>query len=340
MAARRVWLLALALGDGRGLKGPGMRRRALSSLSGALSRVGGSNSLRLRVGGVPEHFNTPWHTAAAKGLFEAAGLSVEWTDFPGGTGAMATALSDGDLDVAIGLTEGLVAAIHRGNPARLLGTYVSTPLLWGVHAHASDPSLHSMADMCESTSYAISQMGSGSHLMACVDAHARGIDPKALQLYTAGDLRGARSALESGFADVFMWEKFTTKHLVDSGEWRRIGVVPTPWPCFSIAAPEHTLAECGEALLTMLQVVRSEARALRASKECAKTIGLMYGQHEVDIVEWLDGMQWSVQPVVSHDMLSRVMHALADASLLERDELLPPAALVSHLTEDAEPGEA
>ena len=30
----------------------------------------------------------------------------------------------------------------------------------------------------------------------------------------------------------------------------------------------------------------------------------------------------------------------AGASLLERDELLLPAALVSHLTEDGEPGQA
>ena len=31
----------------------------------------------LRVGGVPEHFNTPWHTAHAAGRFDELGLQVD-----------------------------------------------------------------------------------------------------------------------------------------------------------------------------------------------------------------------------------------------------------------------
>jgi len=80
----------------------------------------------IRVGGVPEHFNAPWHTAAAQGHFDAAGFEVEWTDFPGGTGAMTNALRAGEIDIALALTEGLVADLHlRETTAyKLLGTYV------------------------------------------------------------------------------------------------------------------------------------------------------------------------------------------------------------------------
>ena len=124
--------------------------------------------------------------------------------------------------------------------------------------------------------YAISRKGSGSHLMACVDAHARGVDPRALALEVVGSLDGARKALRDEEADVFMWEKFTTKFLVDAGEWRRIGEVPTPWACFSIAASDAALSESGDQLLTMLEIVKAEAKALQASADCTKTIGLMY----------------------------------------------------------------
>ena len=40
----------------------------------------------------------------AQGLFAAAGVDVEWTDYPGGTGAMTKALNDNEIDVALLLT--------------------------------------------------------------------------------------------------------------------------------------------------------------------------------------------------------------------------------------------
>ena len=312
-------------------------RRPLGSLATrSLATLAGSASAglpRVRVGGVPEHFNTPWHTAASKGLFAVAGLSVEWVDFPGGTGAMNEALHKGEIDVALALTEGLVTGLHRGNPSKLLGTYVASPLTWGVHVNANS-SFQSMADLSGAV-YAVSRMGSGSHLMACVDAHARGVAPPELEVVKSLD--GARIALRDDMAHVFMWEKFTTKFLVDSGEWRRVGEVDTPWPCFSICATNEALETKSELLLAMLNVVRTEARDLRASADCAKTIGLMYAQHEVDIVEWLGGVRWCIRPVVSHATLNHVMESLVAANVLERDELLPPEQLVSHLCADEDP---
>lgn len=107
---------------------------------------------------------------------------------------------------------------------------------WGVHVSAS--SKWSDASELEHATYAVSRLGSGSHLMAMVDAQQRGWSAEALKFEIVGNLQGARSALAEGKADAFMWEKFTTKHLVDSGEWRRIGEVLTPWPCFSLAATD------------------------------------------------------------------------------------------------------
>ena len=57
--------------------------------------------------------------------------------------------------MALALTEGLVTDLHRGNPSKLLGTYVATPLTWGVHVSASSE-LKTMADLGTDVRYAVS----------------------------------------------------------------------------------------------------------------------------------------------------------------------------------------
>ena len=320
----------------------GMRTRLprrLSTLTArAFSSAVGPNLKRLRVGGVPEHFNTPWHMAAAAGRFEELGLAFEWKEYPGGTGAMCRDLRSDEIDLAVLLTEGIVADLHHSAHSRLLGTYVRTPLTWGVHVHASS-SVHSMEQLRAPATlrYAVSRMGSGSHLMAAVDARARGWDPSSLHYEVVGSLQGARSALAEGKADAFMWEKFTTKPLVDSGEWRRVGEVDTPWPCFMIAATNDVLERMGPELLEVLRVVREEAEALELSPDAAEVIGTMYGLEDADVSEWLTGMRWSCQPAVSHTTLEQVMATLGEVGVLDPSKLLPPSSLVSGLAADVEP---
>ena len=64
----------------------------------------------LRLGGVPEHFNLPFH------LLQEARSSVpfSWQDYPGGTGALCKALESNELDVATVLSEGIVAYNAHG----------------------------------------------------------------------------------------------------------------------------------------------------------------------------------------------------------------------------------
>lgn len=311
-----------------------------------MRRMSSTAARVLRVGGVPEHFNAPWHTAAKAGLFAERGIDVRWTDFPGGTGAMAKALRDGELDVAILLTEGIVADIHRGNPARLVGTYVSSPLTWGIHVAADSPltdaaQLYSQpaGDGGASPRFAVSRMTSGSHLMAFVDAQQRAGEAAAasLRFEIVGSLEGAREALREGRADGFMWEKFTTKPLVDSGEWRRVGECVTPWPCFVVAATTTALEKFGPDLLEVLEVVRREAEELESSPHAAETVGTMYGLEDADVREWLGSTRWSCRPAVSHDMLQGVMEALSGVGVLKPEQLLPPASLVAGLTADIDP---
>jgi ABC-type nitrate/sulfonate/bicarbonate transport system substrate-binding protein len=82
---------------------------------------------KVRVVGVPEHFNLPWHMALEEGAFEDRGIELEWTDIPEGTGRMADMLAKGETDLAIILTEGVIKAISDGNPSMILQEYIGSP---------------------------------------------------------------------------------------------------------------------------------------------------------------------------------------------------------------------
>ncbi|MEL6973046.1 MAG: ABC transporter substrate-binding protein, partial [Bacteroidota bacterium] len=123
----------------------------------------------IRIGGVPEHFNLPIHLAIEQGAFQQRGLEMEWTTFKGGTGQMTEALRNDTIDVCILLTEGIIKDIIAGNPSKIISNYVISPLIWGIHTAVDNPLSRHM-DIYDKR-YAISRFGSGSHLMAIVDAN-------------------------------------------------------------------------------------------------------------------------------------------------------------------------
>ena len=114
---------------------------------------------RLKIGGVPEHFNLPWRLAIEEGKFKAAGIELHWSDMTGGTGQMIKGLQAGTLDIAVLLTEGITRAILKGLDAKIIAVYVKTPLIWGVHVPINQ-GINQLDDLDAST-FAISREGSG-----------------------------------------------------------------------------------------------------------------------------------------------------------------------------------
>lgn len=282
--------------------------------------------ITFQVGGVPEHFNLPWYQAIEQGLFEKEGLQVKWTDFAGGTGAMTKELRNGTLDVAVALTEGIVADIVKGNPSKILQVYVESPLIWGIHVPAA--STFQTVEELEGKRYAISRMGSGSHLMAVVDARQRGWDPGGLELVLVGGMDGAREAFRNNKADAFMWEKYMSKPLVDAGEFRRIGETPTPWPCFVIAVREEVIRKHGPALRKMLHIVNQQTKAFQQDADAA--ISLISNRFHLlpeDARSWLASTRWAAGGGVSPAMVGQVLHTLYDLHII--DTLPDPASLLS-----------
>lgn len=270
------------------------------------------------MGGVPEHFNLPWHLAIESGAFAERNLNIEYQDFPGGTGAMTSALKAKEIDVAVVLTEGIATAILNGNPSRIIKTYVQSPLIWGIHVPAKSK-LKKTADM-QGARYAISRFRSGSHLMAIVDTVQRGWNPDEINFVKVGNLNGARDAMAAGEADVFFWEKFMTKPYVDNGEFRRIGETLTPWPCFMIAARNERIRRNGHALKAMLEVISETSKNLMGSKTAVPLISRRYGLQEEDVAVWFSLTKWNTKNEPQPAPLKKVIKALLKAGIIDEEK--------------------
>jgi sulfonate transport system substrate-binding protein len=273
------------------------------------------------VGGVPEHFNFPWHIAMEEGLFEKENVSVNWADYPGGTGAMNKDLREGTLDVAVLLTEGAIADITKGNPSVIVSFYVKSPLIWGMHVGAN--SSYKDVKQLQGQTYAISRPGSGSHLMAYVDAKSRGWDTADLKFETINNLDGARKALTEGEADIFLWEKFTTKPYVDNGEFRILGECPTPWPCFVIVVRKEILSECLTEVKSMLNVLFQCCANLMKDPLAVEKISSRYNIKKEDIALWFAQTSWATDSRVEDKAIEKVMDSLCQLNLI--DKVLPVA---------------
>lgn len=268
---------------------------------------------RIRVVGVPEHFNLPWHFAMEEGAFTDRGIDLRWEDVPEGTGRMCQLLESGEADLAVILTEGLCKAIHDGLEARIVQQYIESPLLWGVHV-AKGSAFKNPKDLAGGTA-AISRMGSGSHLMAFVWARQMGWDPYTLEFLKVHTLEGAIEALMGGKADFFMWERFTTQPYVDSGVFRRLTDCPTPWPCFVIAARQSVLDQNAQLITHILEVINRYTVEFKQIPSIDRTFSNCYGIELDDIREWLKVTRWS-QKQIEKEVLDNVVNTLLDLNLI------------------------
>ncbi|MEM9888556.1 MAG: substrate-binding domain-containing protein [Bacteroidota bacterium] len=275
----------------------------------------------IKIGGVPEHFNLPIHLAIEDGSFESRGVKIDWTTFKGGTGQMTAALRAGEVDACILLTEGIIKDIIGGSPAKIISGYVNTPLIWGIHTGANN-SLQLHRNIYEQR-YAISRFGSGSHLMAIVDATFNDKKIEKTQFRIIKNLDGALQALAAETADVFYWEKYTTKPFVDSGQLRRIGEFVTPWPCFVIAATHHILEKEADTIIRMLRTIHDSCDRFMQTDESIGLVVDRYEQQRKDVERWFHATEWAIHGWVSDKMLRSVVHNLRVADIIGASDAIP-----------------
>ena len=268
----------------------------------------------LKIVGVPEHFNLPWHLCLENGEFEKENIDLQWTDVPEGTGKMCQMLRDGTADIAVILTEGIIKDIVNGNPSKIVQVYVKSPLIWGIHV-AAHSTLNTIADL-ENSKIAISRLGSGSQLMAYVNAKNQGWDTSKLQFEIVNTLDGGVTALTEGTADYFMWEHFMTKPLVDKGVFRRLADCPTPWPCFVIAVREEVLAKQPETIITLLEIINAKTRNFKDIPNIETQLATTYHQKKEDIEEWLSLTEWT-QEKIDIALINRIQNQLQELNIID-----------------------
>ena len=270
---------------------------------------------KIKIVGVPEHFNLPWHLCIENGDFEKIGIDLQWTDIPEGTGKMCQMLRNGETDIAVLLTEGIVKDIVAGNESSIVQVYVESPLIWGIHV--AENSKYKSLSALENTKVAISRYGSGSHLMAYVNAQNQNWNTQSLQFEIVNTLDGAVASLINGTADYFMWERFMTKPLVDKGIFRRIADCPTPWPCFVIAVRNEFLEANKQTIALILETINSTTAEFKDIPSIDRMLASKYNQKLQDIQEWLQSTRWSQSPL-EEKVLNKIQNQLFDLKIIDK----------------------
>jgi ABC-type nitrate/sulfonate/bicarbonate transport system substrate-binding protein len=269
----------------------------------------------IKIAGVPEHFNLPWHLAIESGDFKKEKIDLQWTDIPEGTGKMCQMLRDKQTDIAVILTEGIVKDIVAGNPSKIVQIYVASPLIWGIHVGAKS-NYNTLSDL-ENTKAAISRLGSGSQLMAYVNANNQGWKTDNLQFEIVNTIDGAVKALTVGAADYFMWERFMTKPLVDQGIFKRIADCPTPWPCFVIAVRNEILETEPKIIAKILEIINHKTQLFKKIPNIENRLSESFHQKKEDIQEWLSLTEWS-QNNLDENMLNKVQNQLFELGIIDK----------------------
>lgn len=262
------------------------------------------------IGGVPEHFNLPWHLAKEEGLFENAGIDLQWQDYPGGTGAMCRDVQNGKLDAAVVLSEGAVRFLTDDPFAKIIHTYVTSPLIWGVHQGKGAKNV--------SKRFAISREGSGSHLMAYVYADRKGWDSKSLEFEEVGNLDGALKHLKENPDTLFLWEKFTTKTFVDNQELQRIDECPTPWPCFVVIARNEWLEEHKAIAKALTDTVAERASILTQQDNRVQLIAERYALSLQDVATWMSQTNWRTKTGVDERDIHQIIETLHQFGVIKQ----------------------
>jgi sulfonate transport system substrate-binding protein len=274
---------------------------------------------KITIGGVPEHFNLPWYVTLKNKNYTSEGINLRWKDFHGGTGAMCKALRNKEIDMAVILSEGIIRDIIKGNKCKIVQVFIKTPLIWGIYV-AANSDYQTIEDL-KGTKAAISRFGSGSHLMAYINAenHQWNHD-KDLNFEVIKNLDGALVGLPKGIGDYFMWEKFTTKPYVDNGTFRIVGECPTPWPCFVVAVRNEVLENEEECIKSILNVINKTTSDFKTTLELDQIISKRYDQKLEDVQHWLSLTEWS-QEQISEIEIEKIQDKLLKLELIDAKTL-------------------
>lgn len=269
---------------------------------------------KLRVGWHREHFLSP----LLQFVERDKGGTVELVECPGGTGEMQVKLKNGEIDLCIALTDALIAGLANGQTSyKIVGRYIASPLRWAIIT-GKDSQYNSINDL-KGTTFGISRLGSGSQVMASVlSLQQKWSEEEQPKFKVNGQFKPLRDSVNSGETSAFLWEWFTTKPYVDSGEVRFIGSVYTPWPCWHIAASPSVPSSTVRTFLASLQpyVQHFNSPEARVSEDI-EFVHNFFGHKKEDVAEWLQSVKWEEQLAeVKEDVVKETLAVLRKAGVV------------------------
>lgn len=246
---------------------------------------------------------------------------------PSGTGQMITSYREGRIDLAIGLTEGWINGLAASPDLyKLVGTYVSSPLCWAVSAGAANDALTSSQQL-RGRKMGVSRIGSGSYVMSFVFADQQGwlggasstTTGKPFDFVKLDTFKGLRDGVNSGTADAFMWERFTTKKYYDSGEIKNIGHIDTPWPSWLVTASPKVASDT---VSRVLSAINKGVEHYRANfDESMEVIYTTLDYSQADAEEWSKTVRFADDVKgVDEGMVQGTIDTLRKAGLMTENE--------------------
>lgn len=268
----------------------------------------------LTLAGVPEHFNLPWQLAIEAGVFRDIGVDLRWQDFSEGTGAMMDAAASGEVDVALVLTEGAVAHITEHDGTRMAGTWVESPLVWGIH---SGPKTIKGSSYPHDGRVAISRYGSGSHLMALMHAHQEAY-PSDLHFVEVGTLAAALDAFAEDRVDTFYWERTMTVPQVTAGQMVLEGDFQAQWPAFvAVRAGGGEEAIDEQWKLVLNAMAKFMPTLLEDTDGFLAQVSEKYDLPLEETKTWFARTKWAPSLSVDRGAVARASNALTRAGVLD-----------------------
>lgn len=144
-----------------------------------------------------------------------------------------------------------------------------------------------------------------------------------------------RRAVNTGEADFFMWEHFTSKRYYDSGEIRRVGEIHTPWSSWKIVASTALLAGAQDdddpRLGDLFGKLDRGVRHFNENKEEAVGyISTELDYSEEDAREWLKTVRFPEHTEgVDLSVVEKTVDVLRKAGVLTAGKGLEPAPMIA-----------
>jgi ABC-type nitrate/sulfonate/bicarbonate transport system substrate-binding protein len=211
---------------------------------------------------------------------------------------------------------------------------------WAISTGALRPEINSVASLANGK-IGVSRLGSGSHVMGFVLADQQGwLSPSNPTPYSdtviLNNFQSLRNAVNSGDADFFMWEHFTSKRYYDSGDIRRVGEIYTPWSSWKIVASTALLGKDGaidERVKDLLAKLDLGVQHFNDHQdEAVEYISTSLDYSEEDAREWLKTVRFATKvAVVDPAVVKNCVGILKKAGVLFEGKGMGPEAMVASL---------